>query len=664
MTKLEHLDFKIALGAVKHFGRNLYTSNPPAITELIANAWDAYATVVHIYINGHGDNQGFILSDNGIGMNDEELIFRYATSGVEKDSNVRVPNQYDTSRKYMGKKGIGKFASFSLGEEYHLYTRSHENEDWRRIIMKYSDLNVDEPIVKVDVEYFSTIPAEVAAQFDAKFTQKRGTIIHIPKLKRKITNATLNSLPKLLSRRFSPTILAQHKFIVKINNESIDLEKHFYDEAMEFVYYTGISLDKIKSRFSGIFNPNFFQEIDNAFFEEHNIVGWIGAVKKTDALKVDEDITIKGIVVYINGKLADENILKTSPSAAVPDSYIVGEFDADFLQNDIVDPVLSSREGLNYELDDVQNLRDQLIKLRAKLISNWNDLRSARARTEKKYLDTALQSQSHKKIYESWDSTKQKEFDYYAQRLFDNDEPKISETIDVYTSAIISLVNTRTLGKLSTVSDNENNENIVNIFQEIFNLAEINEALALKKRLQDRLLVIKKLENCIEQEEIEKVFEEHIASNIWLIEPFWDNKKVAVHSQERYKEYVEKNRTNKSGIIDILIDSSEEKYPVIIELKRSKKTSYSFPTALEIFTQITNYRTHIINKDFKDQHVNTYDIKAYFICSNDLKSNNFNDNDFNLFDTNKIKILTYEMIIDNAKRMYKEALELDITTRN
>lgn len=30
---IDKIDLQIAYGAVKHFGRNLYTSNPPAIAE-------------------------------------------------------------------------------------------------------------------------------------------------------------------------------------------------------------------------------------------------------------------------------------------------------------------------------------------------------------------------------------------------------------------------------------------------------------------------------------------------------------------------------------------------------------------------------------------------------------------------------------------------------
>ena len=46
---IDKIDLQIAYGAVKHFGRNLYTSNPPAIAELIANSWDAYCTKCDIF---------------------------------------------------------------------------------------------------------------------------------------------------------------------------------------------------------------------------------------------------------------------------------------------------------------------------------------------------------------------------------------------------------------------------------------------------------------------------------------------------------------------------------------------------------------------------------------------------------------------------------------
>ena len=110
---LDKLEFQIAFGAIKHFGRNLYTTNPPAIAELVANAWDAYATECAIYYN----ETDLVIIDNGIGMTDNEFQERYARSGFTKNLDIRIPEKF-SPRPYMGKKGIGKFSAFSLADKY------------------------------------------------------------------------------------------------------------------------------------------------------------------------------------------------------------------------------------------------------------------------------------------------------------------------------------------------------------------------------------------------------------------------------------------------------------------------------------------------------------------------------------------------------------------
>ena len=42
------IKFSIAGRVATHLGRNLYSSNPPALAELVANSYDAYATKVYI----------------------------------------------------------------------------------------------------------------------------------------------------------------------------------------------------------------------------------------------------------------------------------------------------------------------------------------------------------------------------------------------------------------------------------------------------------------------------------------------------------------------------------------------------------------------------------------------------------------------------------------
>ena len=45
------IEFSIANQAATHLGRKLYNSNPPALAELVANSYDAYATKVNIMID-------------------------------------------------------------------------------------------------------------------------------------------------------------------------------------------------------------------------------------------------------------------------------------------------------------------------------------------------------------------------------------------------------------------------------------------------------------------------------------------------------------------------------------------------------------------------------------------------------------------------------------
>src|SRR5690606_22840539 len=142
------LDFQIAFGAVKHFGRNLYTTNPPAITELIANAWDAYATECRVIMK----QDEILIIDNGIGMTDKEFVERYAKSGYEKKYDIRIPRDMK-DRPYMGKKGIGKFSAFSLSNNYILYTKSDEDESWKKIELEHDMLDTDQATVKIPVEY-------------------------------------------------------------------------------------------------------------------------------------------------------------------------------------------------------------------------------------------------------------------------------------------------------------------------------------------------------------------------------------------------------------------------------------------------------------------------------------------------------------------------------
>ena len=81
---MEQISFSTANNAVTHLGRNLYSTTPPALAELVANSYDAYATKVDIQI----EKSYIIIADNGKGMSVDELRNKYCRIG-----NPMQPNQ-------------------------------------------------------------------------------------------------------------------------------------------------------------------------------------------------------------------------------------------------------------------------------------------------------------------------------------------------------------------------------------------------------------------------------------------------------------------------------------------------------------------------------------------------------------------------------------------
>lgn len=98
-------------------GERLYTQSLDLIRELVANAYDADATIVRITV----DNHTIIVEDNGLGM-DKDALRQYLTIGSGfKRQNPISPK---LKRVRIGEFGIGKFAVLSICDRFEIYTRS------------------------------------------------------------------------------------------------------------------------------------------------------------------------------------------------------------------------------------------------------------------------------------------------------------------------------------------------------------------------------------------------------------------------------------------------------------------------------------------------------------------------------------------------------------
>lgn len=112
-------------------GERLYAESVELLRELVNNAYDADATVVHIQLSKHE----ITVSDNGSGMDLEGLRQYFEIGGTQKK---RTPKSPRFGRDRIGEFGIGKFSTLSASDHFEVSTQKgdfsatviFDREDW------------------------------------------------------------------------------------------------------------------------------------------------------------------------------------------------------------------------------------------------------------------------------------------------------------------------------------------------------------------------------------------------------------------------------------------------------------------------------------------------------------------------------------------------------
>ncbi len=199
-------------------------SNPNvAIAELVKNSYDADATQVNLeFTDLSKHNTTIKVADDGTGMGITDIKNRFMDIGSpHKKGITKTPEQ---KRVPVGAKGIGRFASHSLGSKLMLTTAvkgeksGYELEfDWKRFGPGVKATDVDIPMFKYD-----------------KKTSLRGTTLEIRELKGSWNDGDkLKQLQKDLQLLVSP-IDQPRKFHIRHNLQDEGLpriKKTFFDKA-------------------------------------------------------------------------------------------------------------------------------------------------------------------------------------------------------------------------------------------------------------------------------------------------------------------------------------------------------------------------------------------------------------------------------------------------
>lgn len=368
MTKAENqFTFEISLSVLNHLGRNLYRSFMTVLGEAISNAWDADAENVWIYINR--EKKYLVVKDDGEGMTADEFQNKFLKIGYSKRKDGAT--SMIRKRPFIGRKGIGKLALLSCAKKITVLTRKSASVEYVGGVIDNSgldeaiknDLTPNEyPLGKVDDSLFK----------EYMQNHKRGTIIHFDDVNEGIRN-TVEYLKKAIALYFRFSLLDK-SFNIYVDGDKITLD-HLNDlvNDTQFIWIINDLNDPLVSdkiaKSPVLRNEPISRRVEKPFR------GFIASVTKPSQLKIRTTEEKVSVDLFVNGRLREKDILRHIPSTRVVESYLYGQIHFDDL-DDKIDRFASSREGIVADDPKFKEFLDELKKLVAEIMKDWDVLRS------------------------------------------------------------------------------------------------------------------------------------------------------------------------------------------------------------------------------------------------------------------------------------------------
>jgi uncharacterized protein (TIGR02391 family) len=331
-------ELKFDPGTIKHLGVRMYSTLPPAIAEIVANAYDADASqvIVSLY-EEDGKPVEISVEDNGHGLTRTEINDKFLVIG----RNRRETDGDDPSPKFLrkpiGKKGLGKLALFGLADTITIATR--RDKKLNIFILDWNVLN------NTDGTY-----APEALKIDEPTALNDGTVVSMTGLKRK-SKFDAFSLADSLSRIF----IVDKNFSVLIeasNGDQIAIDNSRRYESLDAEFEWDIS------------NSRFVPEGSDYF-------GRLSGKLMTAIKPISPVSGLRGITLFSRQKLVNAPEFFSSSASSHFYQYLTGWVSVDFIDDLEEDVISTNRQSLNWDNPEMAKLRDFLAGIVAQINADW-----------------------------------------------------------------------------------------------------------------------------------------------------------------------------------------------------------------------------------------------------------------------------------------------------
>lgn len=194
---IREVGFTVDAGLIDRLGRELVGRAETAVSELVKNSYDADATEVKVtFINSDAVGGSLIIEDNGVGMNESQLVSGFMR--ISSTDKIHNPVSERYGRTKAGKKGIGRFATQRLGSQLTITSQTKELDFAIRIVIKWDQYKIDQDITSI------SFPLEIIEK-----EKTEGTILRIDGLKEAWSESAIKRIFRYVSELLQPNYLSE-----------------------------------------------------------------------------------------------------------------------------------------------------------------------------------------------------------------------------------------------------------------------------------------------------------------------------------------------------------------------------------------------------------------------------------------------------------------------
>ena len=612
-------------GAIKHLGLQMYSTLPPVISELVANAWDAGASRVEITIpdGALDDGSEIVVSDDGDGMSDSDLRERYLVVGRDRRAEEGTDQRTAPSRMVMGRKGIGKFAGFGIARQVEV--ESARDNSAARLLMDYGVIENAAKTARRVVTFPHTEPTGEVS---------KGTRVVLRGItKYRTRSIAVDGLRKSLARRFS---VIGNGFEVAINGSDITAEERDLKALLE----VGQDGEKYLWEYDDVeISPDSGWRVD----------GWIGALSRTNKAL---DGIARGVVIMARGKLVQEPfVFQATVGQQYALSYLVGEIHAEFVDG-VDDTVGTARSTLVW--DAPQN--DALLTWGATQVQaiarEWaerragdNERRLAENPLYKKFLDET----------EQHDNPRAKKIaDKLIRSIVSRNVTAQDSESDEVVQMCIDFVEFDAFWELAEALTEAKTTTDPIELARLFREWEIVEAKEMARVTKGRIATIQKLSDLIAANALEvPILHNFLKEFPWVIDPRW----LLVDDETQYSELLRQKFPESSDVpeedrrIDFLCVNEGETL-VVVEIKRPH--SKASKKELDQIEDYVSFVRDLCRKSTDPASPNT--VVGYLLCGGVVDTFQARERVNNLAKA-EIYVRPYGRLLEMVRRSHNEFLE-------